>query len=100
MGFLEQPWGFFLTGGLFVGGLVWLVLWIRSANIAVKWYEWLIGAIGLLIGIVAVENFFAAFVEFEGQAAWLYLLVFGLPALILLAVSVQLVFRRHRAGSS
>ena len=100
MGFLEQPWGFFLTGGLFVGGLVWLVLWIRSANIAVKWYEWLIGAIGLLIGIVAVENFFAAFVEFENQAAWLYILVFGLPALILLAVSVQLVFRRHRAGSS
>jgi hypothetical protein len=100
MGFLEQPWGFFLTGGLFVGGLVWLVLWIRSANIAVKWYEWLIGAIGLLIGIVAVENFFAAFVEFENQASWLYLLVFGLPALILLAVSVQLVFRRHRAGSS
>ena len=100
MGFLEQPWGFFITGGLLIGGLAWLVLWIRSANIAVKWYEWLIGAIGLLIGIVAVENFFAAFVEFENQAAWLYILVFGLPALILLAVSVQLVFRRHRAGSS
>ena len=100
MGFLDQSWGFFILGGLLVGGLLWLVLWIRSANIAVKWYEWLIGAIGLLIGIVAVENFFAAFVEFENQAAWLYILVFGLPALILLAVSVQLVFRRHRAGSS
>lgn len=100
MGFLEQPWGFFIFGGLLVGGLVWLVLWIRSASILVKWYEWLIGAIGLLIGIVAVENFFSAFVELEGQAAWLYILVFGLPALILLAVSVQLVFRRHQASSS
>ncbi len=100
MGFLDQPWGFFLIGGLLVGGLVWLVLWIRSAGILVKWYEWLIGAIGLLIGIVAVENFFAAFVEFETGAAWKYLLVFGLPALILLAVSVQLVFRRHQASSS
>lgn len=100
MGFLDQPWGFFILGGLLVGGLLWLVLWIRSANIAVKWYEWLIGAVGLLIGIVAVENFFSAFVEFESGAAWKYLLVFGLPALILLAVSVQLVFRRHQASSS
>jgi len=100
MGFLEQPWGFFIAGGLLVGGLVWLVLWIRSANISVKWYEWLIGAIGLLIGIVAVENFFAAIAEFESAASWMYLLVLGLPALILLAVSVQLVLRRNRASSS
>ena len=100
MGFLEQPWGFFILGGLLVGGLVWLVLWIRSANIAVKWYEWLIGAIGLLIGMIAIENFFSAFVEFESGAAWKYILVFGLPALILLAVAIQLVFRRHQASSS
>jgi hypothetical protein len=98
MGFLEQPWGFFITGGLVIGGLLWLVLWIRSANISVKWYEWLIGAIGLLIMIGAVENFFAAFAEFESGAAWKYLLVLGLPALILLAVAVQLVVRRQRAG--
>ena len=97
MGFLEQSWGFFILGGLLVGGLVWLVLWIRSANIAVKWYEWLIGAIGLLIGIAAVENFFSAIAEFESGASWKYLLVFGLPALILLAVAVQLVVRRQRA---
>jgi hypothetical protein len=98
MGFLEQSWGFFIGGGLLVGGLVWLVLWIRSANISVKWYEWLIGAIGLLIGIGAVENFFNAFAEFESAAAWKYLLVFGLPALILLGISVQLVRRRQQAG--
>ena len=100
MGFLEQSWGFFILGGLLIGGLVWLVLWIRSANISVKWYEWLIGAIGLLIMIGAAENFFAAFKEFESGAAWKYLLVLGLPALILLAVAVQLVMRRNRASSS
>ena len=26
-----------------------LVMWLRSRDMVVKWYEWLIGAIGLLL---------------------------------------------------
>lgn len=99
MGFLDFPWSW-VFGGLIIGsGLLALVLWLRSKSVSVKWYEWLIGAIGLLVLLFGIQNFGAAFVEFEPTAAWMFLLVVGLPGLILLAVAYQLVWRRHRAGS-
>jgi uncharacterized membrane protein len=79
-------------------GLVALILWLRSNSVAVKWYEWLIGIIGLLLLIFTIQNFTGSFAEFNRTAAWLFLPITGLPALILLAVSWQLVARRQRAG--
>ena len=79
-------------------GLLGLVLWLRSRSVEVKWYECLIGIIGLLLLLFTIENFVSSFAEFNNTAAWLFLLVTGLPALILLAVSWQLVARRQRAG--
>lgn len=79
-------------------GLTSLVVWIRSRDITVKWYEWLITAIGLVLLLFTIQNFTTAFAELESQAPWMFLLILGLPALILLAVVWQLVARRKRAG--
>ena len=88
------------TVAFFVGaGLVALVLWFRNRNIKVTWYEWLIGALGLLLLLFAIQNFVSAFAELEPQASWKLLLVLGLPALILLGVAGSLVWRRQRATS-
>lgn len=76
-----------------------LVAWIRSSNIRTTWYDWLIGLVGLALLLYTVQNFATAFTELESQAAWMFLLVLGLPALILLVVAWQLVWRRHRAAS-
>ena len=85
---------------LIVGaGLVVMVLWLRSRDIKVTWYEWLIGAIGLLLLLFTIQNFVTAFAELESAAAWMFLLVLGLPALILLVVAWLLVWRRQRVGS-
>lgn len=78
-------------------GLTSLVVWIRSRDITVKWYEWLITAIGLVLLLFTIQNFTTAFGELEPQAPWMFLLILGLPALILLAVVWQLVARRQRA---
>jgi hypothetical protein len=75
-----------------------LVLWLRGKDITVKWYEWLIGAIGLLLLLFTIQNFAGSLVELESTAANMFLLVTGLPALILLAVAWQLVARRQRAA--
>lgn len=99
MGFLEQPWGYFFGGAIVVGGLVWLVLWLRSRNISVTWYEWLIGAIGLLLLIFSIQNIFAAYAEFETTAPSRFLLLFGLPGLIIMAIAGQLVWRRNRSAA-
>jgi len=83
--------------GLVVGAvLLALVVWLRSRDIKVTWYEWLIGVVGLLLLLFTIQNFAGSFIELEPTAAWMFLLVTGLPALILLAVAWQLAWRRHR----
>jgi hypothetical protein len=85
--------------GLIAGAAVLgLVLWLQSKNVSVKWYEWLIGAIGLLLLLFTIQNFAGSLAELESTAANMFLLVSGLPAVILLAVAWQLVARRQRAG--
>ena len=85
--------------GLIAGAAVLgLVLWMRGKDVSVKWYEWLIGAIGLLLLLFTIQNYAGSLAELESTAANMFLLVSGLPAIILLAVSWQLVARRQRAG--
>ncbi|MBA7468401.1 hypothetical protein ES707_03650 [subsurface metagenome] len=86
--------------GLVAGAtLLALVPWLRSRDIKVTWYEWLIGVIGLALLLFTIQNFVGSFAELEPTAAWMFLLVTGLPALILLTVAWQLAWRRHRVGS-
>ncbi len=85
--------------GLIAGAAVLgLVIWMRSRNIAIKWYEGLIGALGLVALLFTIQNFAGSLAELESTAANMFLLVTGLPALILLAVAWQLIARRQRAG--
>ena len=87
--------------GLVIGvALVTLALWLRCRRIAVKWYEWLIGVIGLLLLLFTIQNFSASFAEYEEFAAWTFLWVFGLPSIILLAIACFLPWRRHHKVGS
>ena len=84
---------------LIVGtALTALVLWLRSKTIVVKWYEWLIGVIGLLLLLFAFQNLVGTIGELYPQPAWMLLLILGLPALILMVVAWQLVARRQRSA--
>ena len=85
--------------GLIAGAAVLgLVVWMRSRNIAIKWYEGLIGALGLVLLLFTIQNFVGSLAELESTAANMFLLVTGLPALILLAVTWQLIARRQRSS--
>ena len=90
----------FLIGLVIGAGLLALVPWLRSRSIAVKWYEWLIGVIGLGLLLFTIHDFFASFAEHEEFAAWTFLWVFGVPAIILLAVALLLLWRRHHRITS
>ncbi len=74
-----------------------LAFWSRRREITIKWYEWLIGTIGLLLLLVAFQNLLGTLGELYSTPAWMLLLIFGLPALALLVIAWQLVWRRHRA---
>jgi hypothetical protein len=85
--------------GLVAGAaILGLVLWMRGKDIAIKWYEGLIGALGVVLLLFTIQNFAGSLAELESTAANMFLLVTGLPALILLAVAWQLIARRQRAG--
>ena len=84
---------------LIVGGVVVaLVFWLRSRDMGLTWYELLIGTVGVLLLLFTIQNYFGTRAEFESTAANLFLLITGLPSLVLLAVTWQLAARRKRAA--
>ncbi len=84
--------------GLVAGAAILaLVMWMRNKGISMTWYEWLIGVIGLILLMFTIQNFVGSQAELESTAANMFLLITGLPALILLAIAWQLVARRQRA---
>ena len=85
--------------GIIVGALILgLAMWLRSRSMSMTWYEWLIGIIGLALLLFTVQNYFGSQAELEPKAATMFLLVTGLPALILLAVTWQLVIRHKKTA--
>lgn len=85
---------------LIVGaGVAVLAMWMRGSGVATKWYDWVIGIIGLAFLLFAMQNFFASGIEGESDAASNYLLIVGLPSLVLLVVAGSLIWRRHSAAA-
>lgn len=83
--------------GLVVGALILGLAWLlKRNNFSLNWYEWLIGIIGLALLLFTIQNFFGSFAEIESKAAYMFLLVTGLPSLIFLAISWQLASRRAK----
>ena len=89
-----------LLWGLALGaGLLFLVVWLRGRGINLAWYEWVLGILGVAFILFAYQNYQASVAEFQPNAPGKFLLVFGLPGLILLVLAVFLVWFRHaRAG--
>ena len=88
-----------LVIGIIVGVLILgLAMWMRNRNMSMTWYEWIIGIVGLALLLFTVQNYFGSQAELEPKAATMFLLVTGLPALILLAVTWQLVIRHKKTA--
>jgi hypothetical protein len=84
----------FFVGLIFAALVTALVFYVLNKNISVRWWEWLLLAIGILLLVFTVQNFLGSFVENEPKAAWIFWLVLGLPALIIIAIPTVLVVRR------
>ena len=89
----------FIIGLVIGAGLLTLALWLHSRKIVVKWYEWLIGALGLLLLLFMIQNIVGSIAEMETTAAWQFLWLIGLPALTLLTLAWWLPWCRYRRAS-
>ena len=79
--------------------LVALVLWLRGQKITVKWYNWPIGLVGLVLAALGLQGTTASFNEGLPHVARMYLFLVGLPGLILLATALLLVWWHNRTAS-
>lgn len=80
--------------GLLIGaGAFWLA---TRGNLNVRWYEWLVAILAVLLALFAIQNYASSLAENEPRAAGILLAMFGLPALILGIVAGVLVWLRKR----
>ena len=85
--------------GIIVGALlIWLGIALNNQKKQMNWYEWLIGIFGVALLLFTVQNYFGSQAELEPKAANMFLLVTGLPSIILLLVAWQLWARRKKTA--
>jgi len=83
--------------GLLLGILGFaMVKWLRSRDMKVTWYDWLIGIIGLAMLIFTFQNFYSSFMEDEAFAGWMFLLFPGLLAVVLMGIVALQIWRRNK----
>jgi uncharacterized membrane protein YeaQ/YmgE (transglycosylase-associated protein family) len=83
---------------LILGGLVGaFALWMLSKDMKMAWYTWLIGIVGLFLLLFTIQNYVGSVNEFENSAASMFLVVMGIPSVVLLAVAGVLGYREMKA---
>ena len=80
---------------ILVAALTLLVIYVFNKKMVVKWWEWVLFGIGILLFVFALQNFFGAMMEGESKPAFMFLWTLGIPALILLIVPIVLVRLRR-----
>ncbi len=73
-----------------------VIVWLLVKKVALRWYEWLIGIVGYLLALLALQNWAASLKEVEPRAAWILLLMIGIPAVMLLVIAWLLPYLRLR----
>lgn len=75
-----------------------LLLWVvMSKKIQMRWYEWLIGIVGLALLLFTVLVTTTSYAEDEPKAAQMFMLVMGIPSVVLMVLAWQLSVRHKVA---
>ena len=88
----------FIIGILIGIALLGVVQWMRNNKVSLTWYEWLLGIVGFALLIFTIQNFFALRGEDLAIPSWFTLLLLGVPAIVMLAITWQLVSRKQRSN--
>ena len=86
----------FLIGFVLAILIFTLMLLIRRHSLIVRWYEWLITSTGIVMLLFTIQNVKGALGTNWETTPWKFLLVFGIPAVILLVIAVLLPWLRYR----
>jgi hypothetical protein len=88
----------FILGMVVGAALLWLVSWLRAKAVDVRWYELLLAALGFVMLLWTVNDFFASMAEHNETAGFIFLWLLGVPAIILISLPVFLYWwRKNRS---
>jgi hypothetical protein len=97
MRYISWNWFWYvLVGFIMGGGAVYLGVILKEKVIKLKWYEWILVVLGFVLFLFAAQTFIASLGEGAAQAAWLGLLFFGLP-IVLIVVGVWRLVQVRRS---
>lgn len=88
-------WWLLIVLALVAGGIL-LGSALRGSGAGVRWYEWVLVAVAVILAALAIQSWSGSLAELEPRAAWLFLATFGVPAVIVAALATVLI-RRHGA---
>jgi uncharacterized membrane protein len=82
---------------LFGAAVVALIVWLLKQNIKLRWYEWLMGALAIILAVAAIQHYSGSMQENIPQAANLGVMMFGIPAVVLAVVTGLTAWRHNQA---
>ncbi|MDV2989852.1 MAG: dehalogenase [Dehalogenimonas sp.] len=68
-------------------GFIQLLNWLKRNDRKPAWWVWFVGAVGLLLVLMAVQHYLGTLEEMYFTAAWMGALILGIPGVLLLVVS-------------
>ncbi|AGG08552.1 hypothetical protein [Dehalococcoides mccartyi] len=88
----------FFVGLAVAVALTLFVVWLIRQQLAIKWYEWIIGFLAVASLFATVQHYFSSLEENEPTSAWMGALIFGIIFLILAALDWQLIIRHKKVA--
>ena len=95
----EQWFWYMLVGFILGGGVVYLWMMLKAKSVQMRWYEWLMAVLGVLIFLLMGQTFIASLGEDQPQAAWMSLIFMGIPFLLLVVGTARSLGARRPKGA-
>lgn len=83
-----------LIGFLLGGGAVYLWSYLKDKTVKLVWYEWVLFILAGFVFILLGQTFIASLEEGQNRAAWLSVVFFGIPIVIMLVVAFRSLQKR------
>ncbi|MGI2336373.1 MAG: dehalogenase [Dehalogenimonas sp.] len=83
---MELTFMWIVITAVIVLGLVQLFSWTKKNDAKPAWWVWGLGAVGLLLVLMAIQHYFGTIEEMYPTAAWMGALIFIVPGIILMAL--------------
>jgi len=86
----------FIAGIIIGTAGVGLAYFLSKNKVSVRWYEAVLGIVGVGLVVLGIHDFLASISEYEARAAWTFLAIFTLTGTVMLAMAAYLPWARYR----